>query len=110
MTMLIVNIFEAKAKLSEYLDAVSKGERVVICKRNQPIAELQPVAAARTEPRPIGLAKGRITVPAAFFSPLPEEVLSGFEGFSHPMAELHVADAPSGGGHPAPRKPRRRRS
>jgi antitoxin (DNA-binding transcriptional repressor) of toxin-antitoxin stability system len=31
MTMIVINIQEAKAKLSEYLDAVAGGERVVIC-------------------------------------------------------------------------------
>ena len=31
--MIKVNIHEAKAKLSEYLEAASRGERVVICKQ-----------------------------------------------------------------------------
>ena len=30
MTMIMVNIHEAKAKLSEYLEAVARGERVMI--------------------------------------------------------------------------------
>ena len=60
MTMIMVNIHEAKAKLSEYLEAVAGGQRVLICKRNQPVAELRAVAAARTEPRPVGGAKGRL--------------------------------------------------
>jgi prevent-host-death family protein len=62
MTMIVVNIHEAKARLSEYLEAVAKGERVLICKRNQPVAELRAVEQRRTEPRPIGLAKGTITI------------------------------------------------
>jgi hypothetical protein len=32
MTMIMVNIQEAKAKLSEFVDAVERGERVLICK------------------------------------------------------------------------------
>src|SRR5437899_9242427 len=39
--MIKVNIFEAKAKLSEYLNRLKRGERVIICKRNHPIAELR---------------------------------------------------------------------
>jgi antitoxin (DNA-binding transcriptional repressor) of toxin-antitoxin stability system len=78
MTMKMVNIFEAKAKLSEYVEAAASGERVVICKRNQPVAELRAVPSARTAPRPIGGAAGRLHVPAAFFEPLPEEVVSSF--------------------------------
>ena len=50
-----VNIFEAKARLSEYLDLVEGGERVVICRRNRPIAELRAIACnSRSGPRPLG--------------------------------------------------------
>jgi antitoxin (DNA-binding transcriptional repressor) of toxin-antitoxin stability system len=81
MTMIMVNIHEAKAKLSEYLEAVERGERVVICKRNQPVAELKAVPATMaTKPRPIGLAKGQVIVPPSFFDPLPDDLLDAFEG------------------------------
>src|SRR5437899_579760 len=73
MTMIVVNIHEAKAKLSEYLDAVANGERVVICKRNQPVAELRAIEQKRTEPRPLGLAKGQVSIPPSFFEPMPDE-------------------------------------
>lgn len=79
MTMIMVNIHEAKARLSECLDAAAKGERVVICRHNRPVAELRPVEAPRTEPRPIGLGKGTIKIGPAFFEPLPDEVLDAFE-------------------------------
>jgi prevent-host-death family protein len=78
--MIVVNIFEAKAKLSEYLDMAAHGERVLICKRNRPVVELHAVESARTSPRPLGLGRGRMTVPSSFFEPLPEDVLRGFEG------------------------------
>ena len=80
MTMIVTNINEVKARLSEYLEAVSRGERVVICKRNTPIAELRAIVPARSELRKVGGAAGRMTVPESFFLPLPEEVLSDFEG------------------------------
>jgi len=79
MTMIMVNIHEAKAKLSEYLDAVGRGERVMICKRNRPVAELGPVPSKRTEPRPIGGAKGVALLPS-FFEPLPDDLVEAFEG------------------------------
>ena len=82
--MIVVNIFEAKAKLSEYLDMAAQGERVLICKRNRPIVELHAVQSARTAPRPIGLARGRLTVPTSFFEPLPDEVVAGFEAATDP--------------------------
>lgn len=78
MTMIVINIYEAKAKLSEYLEAVGKGERVVICNRNRPVAELRAAASARTTPRPIGGAKGVEVLPS-FFDPLPDDLLDAFD-------------------------------
>ena len=92
MTMIVVNIFEAKAKLSEYLDMAAHGERVLICKRNRPVAELHAVESARTTPRPVGLGRGRFAVPPAFFDPLPEEMLGAFEGAGYPVGMLRAAE------------------
>jgi len=82
MVMLKVNIFEVKAKLSEYLDRVSRGEQIVICRHNKPVAELRAIDSARTEPRPLGPLPGRPTfeVPASFFEPLSDEELDLWEG------------------------------
>ena len=77
MTMIVINIHEAKAKLSEYLDAVAGGDCVVICKRNRPVAELRAVEAKRTEPRPLGGIKG-IVIPPSFFDPMPDDWLDEF--------------------------------
>jgi prevent-host-death family protein len=107
MTMKLVNIFEAKAQLSELLDQVSKGEQIVICKRNQPIAELRPVPAPRATPRPLGLAEGTFTVPPAFFAPLPEADLAAFE--TEDPRSGRVAEPRAKYKPPAGRRSRRRR-
>jgi prevent-host-death family protein len=92
MTMIVVNIFEAKAKLSEYLDMAAHGERVLICKRNRPVVELHAVESARTTARPVGLARGRLTVPPSFFEPLPEGVAGAYEGGgAYPAGRLRAA-------------------
>jgi prevent-host-death family protein len=78
--MIRVNIHEAKAHLSKYLARVERGEIVVICKRNEPVAELRPVVRRATRRRPIGLGKGTVVVPPSFFEPLPDDVLRAFEG------------------------------
>ena len=79
MDMIKVNVFEAKARLSEYLDRVEHGESILICRRNRPVAVLRAVATARTTPRPLGGLKGRFTVPASFFDPLPAEIVDAFD-------------------------------
>jgi prevent-host-death family protein len=94
MTMIMVNIHEAKAKLSEYLEAVARGERVMICKRNRPIAELRAVEPQRHEPRPIGLGKGQGSIPPEFFDPMPDDFLDAFSnGPIFPQAAAKVAPA-----------------
>lgn len=78
--MIRLNIHEAKTHLSRYLERVAAGETILLCKRNVPIAEIRPLPARRTEPRPIGLAAGEFVVPPDFDDPLPEDVLAAFEG------------------------------
>ena len=75
-----INIYEAKTRLSSYLKQLKKGERLVICSRNRPVAELRVLESPRQGPRPIGLAKGQFKVTAAFFKPLPEALLKAFGG------------------------------
>jgi prevent-host-death family protein len=81
IVMKMVNIYEAKAKLSEYLDAAMKGERVVICKHNQPIAELRPIDQVRSAARDLTpIYPGETFVTAAFFNPLPADEIAAWEG------------------------------
>lgn len=78
--MITINVHEAKAHLSHYLDEVEKGERVVVCKRNRPVAEIRPITPRTAKKRPIGLGKGTFSVPASFFDELSEETIALFSG------------------------------
>ena len=80
MTMIRVNIHEMKARFSKYLDAALAGQRVVVCRRNVPLAELRALPEERTEERPLGLQRGKVPVPDSFFEPLPEDLLDAFDG------------------------------
>ena len=81
MTMLMVNIAEAKAKLSEYVDAVAKGEHVIICNRNRPVAELRPIEAAQLGPRDLSpMFPGEVFMTDAFFEPMTEGELREWYG------------------------------
>jgi len=95
--MIKVNIFEVKAKLSEYLDQVASGERVVICRRNRPVAELVRIDAARSAPRAIGGAKGQFALPPSFFEPLPADLIDSFyPGSSRPAQRVAAGRATYG--------------
>jgi len=75
-----LNIHEAKTHLSAILTKLKPGDKVLICRRNTPIAELRALPTVPSKPRPFGLDSGRLKVPASFFEPLPEDVLNLFEG------------------------------
>ncbi|MDE2906099.1 MAG: type II toxin-antitoxin system prevent-host-death family antitoxin, partial [Acidobacteriota bacterium] len=51
--MVRVNIAEAKARLSTYLDSVEQGETVVLCRRNVPIAEIRALPKPPPKERPV---------------------------------------------------------
>jgi prevent-host-death family protein len=73
----VLNVHEAKARLSELLDRVERGETVIIARRNKPVAELRPITRApEKQRRPIGLAKGMGRVLPAFFEPMSKEELA----------------------------------
>jgi len=79
--MIKVNVQDAKTNLSRYLDAVEKGEVVIVCRHNKPIAELRAVAE-ETKPqrvRRFGLWDG-FGVNEGFFEPLPDDILKAFNG------------------------------
>jgi len=80
--MIKLNIHEAKTHLSRYLEKLKKGETILLCKRNEPIAEIRPLREHSHRKRPIGLAKGQLTIPKEFFDPLPEEIIQAFYGHS----------------------------
>lgn len=77
--MLRLNIAEAKTQLSRHLARVERGETILLCRRNVPIAEIRPIPPRSTEPRPVGIDRG-MAVPPGFFDPLPAELLAAFDG------------------------------
>lgn len=78
--MIRLNVHEAKTNLSKYLDQLEKGESILLCRRNHPIAEIRPISARRSKPRPIGRDEGKIKLGREFFTPLPKELLAYFQG------------------------------
>jgi prevent-host-death family protein len=65
----VVNIAEAKARLSEIVEEAASGREVVIARRGVPIVRLVPVAVERRKPR-LGTARGLIEIADDFDAPL----------------------------------------
>lgn len=74
-----LNIHEAKTNLSRYLNEMTADDRIVLCNRNRPVAEIRLLNKA-SKARKLGVAAGEFSVPEAFFEPLDEDLLNAFEG------------------------------
>ena len=75
---MIVNVSEAKTRLSELIDRVTHGEKVVIAEDNVPIADLVPHRSGGK--RKLGSLKGELEVPDEVFLEADEEVENMFYG------------------------------
>jgi antitoxin (DNA-binding transcriptional repressor) of toxin-antitoxin stability system len=78
--MVNVTVEEIQRDPLKYLRQVEAGETFVIVESDKPIAELRPITPTSKQLRPFGLCAGEFTVPDDFDAPLPEEILSAFEG------------------------------
>lgn len=74
-----VNIYEAKTRFSELIDAASHGKTVVIAKSGTPMAKLSPLDSGFTKGIRLGLMRDEIIIGDDFDAPLPENVLAGFD-------------------------------
>jgi prevent-host-death family protein len=107
--MIMVNIAEMKAKLSEFVDAVGRGEQVIICKHNRPVAELRAIEATRTAPRDLSpMFPGETFMTDAFFEPMTAAELWDWYGPDVFPAKVAESKATYGAGQPKPKKRTRR--
>ena len=68
--MVVVNMHEAKTRLSELVRLVEAGEKVVLARNGTPVAEL--VRAAAPKKRQGGQWKGKAWISPDFDAPMPE--------------------------------------
>jgi len=74
----IVNIYEAKTRLSQLVEAAASGEDVVIARAGRPVARLTRLQKTPRKRR-LGLLDGKLRIPDDFNRPLPEGVIRAFE-------------------------------
>ena len=70
--------YNAKTHLSQLIEQACAGEEIVIAKGKNPVVKLVPVASVAHK-RQFGAMRGKATVTAAFFEPLPIEELAAWE-------------------------------
>ena len=76
--MTVVNVHQAKTRLSQLLAQVEAGEEVVIARRGEPVARL--VSYKPRGKRQFGAMKGQGDIDDSFIDPRPEEELKAWEG------------------------------
>jgi antitoxin (DNA-binding transcriptional repressor) of toxin-antitoxin stability system len=78
--MSTISVQDIQRDLLTFLQRVEAGESFLVVRGEQPLAEVRPVPAPATQPRPFGLCAGQFTVPVDFDRPLPDDILKEFEG------------------------------
>jgi prevent-host-death family protein len=68
--VIVVNMHEAKTRLSELVRLVEEGEKVVLARNGTPVAEIVP--AEKPKKREGGFWKGKAWISPDFDEPMPE--------------------------------------
>jgi prevent-host-death family protein len=74
-----VNIQDAKTHLSRYIAEVERGEVLILCRHNKPVAEIRAISSEQPKSPRFGLWEG-FGVSESFFEPLPDDILKPFNG------------------------------
>jgi prevent-host-death family protein len=74
----IVNIYEAKTKLSQLVADALAGKEVVIAKAGKPLVSLHPIKTDKLIRKP-GALKGKIWMAPDFDTYIPEEFFTALE-------------------------------
>jgi prevent-host-death family protein len=77
--MSVINIYDAKTQLSKLVEQAAAGKDVVIARGGKPVARLTRLNAPKRKLK-FGVLKGKVKIAADFDAPLPDEVITQFEG------------------------------
>ncbi|MDB5757390.1 MAG: Prevent host death protein Phd antitoxin [Burkholderia sp.] len=77
--MRTINVDQAKSQLFELIEAVGRGEEIVIAKGGKPVARLVPIQSMKMERTP-GALRGKIYIAEDFDAPLANTRQAGYDG------------------------------
>ena len=75
--MQAINIHDAKTRFSRLIEAVIRGEDVIIAKAGKPVAKLIPYEVKKV--KKFGALRGKIKISEDFDKPLSDDVMKTFE-------------------------------
>jgi antitoxin (DNA-binding transcriptional repressor) of toxin-antitoxin stability system len=75
-----ITIQEIERDPLAFVHRIEAGEPLLVLRGGVAIAEVQPVSTTTNQPRPFGLASGEFALPDDFDGPLPDEIISLFDG------------------------------
>jgi prevent-host-death family protein len=74
-----INADQAKSQLCELIEAVGRGEEIVIAKAGKPVARLVSIRSTKMERMP-GALRGKIRIAEDFDAPLADTLQAGYDG------------------------------
>jgi prevent-host-death family protein len=74
-----VNIYDAKTRLSQLVDMAASGEDVVVSRNGKPLVRITRLDSPKRRIK-FGVLKGKVIIAEDFDTPMPDAVLSEFEG------------------------------
>jgi antitoxin (DNA-binding transcriptional repressor) of toxin-antitoxin stability system len=78
--MVRATVDDINRDLAGYLRRVEAGETVFVTRADRLVAEIKPVPPRSPALRPFGLCAGEFEVPGDFDAPLPDDILTEFDG------------------------------
>jgi prevent-host-death family protein len=68
----VINVHDLKTNYSRYLEQVIAGNEVLLGKHGKPVAKIVPLSESATEPRKLGMLKGKLRMNDNFNEPMME--------------------------------------
>ncbi|HVA10688.1 MAG TPA: type II toxin-antitoxin system prevent-host-death family antitoxin [Candidatus Dormibacteraeota bacterium] len=68
----VINVHDLKTNYSRYLEQVIAGNEVLLGKHGKPVAKIVPLSESATEPRKLGMLKGKLRMSDNFDEPMME--------------------------------------
>ena len=77
-----IGVAEAKAKLSELIDQVERGEEVILSRYGKAVARIVPIEPPKIDRSAFfGSLKGKMWIADDFDAPLPDDIQRYFKGY-----------------------------